>query len=154
MLYWINLKTCTSEGFFPGMVLLDFSKIFPEGDKNDEIWVFPLEIKQTTFVCWNFQNPGGPSPPSDAHPWRYCATITQDLVIPVVNRPNNLEVAKQFSRELSNFTNTLQNLQNADRRPQVGKTHIAKDCLVGVVLVRIPTKMSKRKCTLTVEGIT
>jgi len=44
-----------------------FFQNFSMGAKSGEICFCPLEIKKTTFFCWNFQNPGGPSPSSDAH---------------------------------------------------------------------------------------
>jgi len=41
--------------FFQGGPLVDFSKSFSRGDKNDEIWFLPAETKKTTFLL-NFSN--------------------------------------------------------------------------------------------------
>ena len=52
----------------------DFYKLFLGGAKSGEICFFLLETKNTTFFCWNFQNPGGPRIPclpSDAHASMY-----------------------------------------------------------------------------------
>ena len=48
----------------------EFSKIFPGGAKDGEIWFLPLKTKKTTFFAENFKIQGGtkaPLPPSDAH---------------------------------------------------------------------------------------
>jgi len=43
---------------------------FSKGGQKKLSLIFPLEIKKTTFFCWEFQSPGDlapPDPPSDAH---------------------------------------------------------------------------------------
>jgi len=62
-----KIATRASEGFFQGGATRGFFKIF-WGGKSSEICFFPLETKKTTFLCCNFQNPGGAkAPPSDTH---------------------------------------------------------------------------------------
>jgi len=103
------LSAWASEGFFPGGATRGFSKIFPGGAKSSEIWLFPVEIKKTSFFCLNFQNPRGPRLllplPSDAHA---CLSVAKILTKSrLLTLKTNLATCCQKSSHYQYFFHTL-----------------------------------------------
>jgi len=56
--FWQHCHHGRQKDFFHGGALGDFSKIFSGGGKSDEICVFALEIKKTTFFAKIFKIQG------------------------------------------------------------------------------------------------